>query len=126
HGVGDRRRHGYRGELAEALGTQRARFLVELADEERLEPRKIRVRRYEVTGIVSVEEAARHRIRLRLLEQRLPYAPDDPTDRLTASRLGIDDAASVVGTDHTVQAHQPQLGVDAYLGKDRREAEDRL
>src|SRR2546426_6939723 len=126
HGIPNRRRHRYGSELAEALGAERARFLVELADEEGLEPRDIRVRRYEVAGIVSVEEAAHHRIRLRLLEQGLPYAPDDPADRLTASGLGIDDTAGGVGTDDAVQAHPPQIRVDAYFGKDRGEAEDRL
>src|SRR5439155_4378130 len=30
------------------------------------------------------------------------------------------------GTDDAVQAHQPQIRVDAYFGEYRREAEDRL
>src|SRR5689334_13935834 len=49
HGVGDRRRHRYRGELAEPLGADRARLLVELADEKDVELGNIRIRRYEVT-----------------------------------------------------------------------------
>src|SRR5439155_10345 len=123
HGIGDRRRHRHGGELPEALGSERARFLVELANEERLELRDIRIRRDEVAGIVAVEEAAQGRIGLRLLKQRLPDAPDDPADGLTASRLGIDDAAGVVRADEAVQAHQAKIGVDAYFGEHGGEAE---
>src|SRR5437879_6124092 len=125
-GIGDRGRHRHGGKLPEALGSEWARFLVELANEERLELRDIRIRRYEVAGIVAVEEAAPDRIGLRLLEQRLPGAPDDPADGLTSSGLGIDDAAGVVGADEAVQAHQAKIGVDAYFGEHGGEAEDRL
>src|SRR3989475_1118763 len=126
HGIGDRGRHRHGGELPEALGSEWARFLVELANEERLELGDIRVRRYEVARIVAVEEATQDRIGLRLLKQRLANAPDDPADGLTSSGLGIDDAAGVVRADEAVQAHQAKIGVDAYFGEHGGEAEDRL
>jgi hypothetical protein len=37
HGIGDRGRHRDSGQLAEALGTERAGFLIELDDEEGLD-----------------------------------------------------------------------------------------
>src|SRR5712692_11082315 len=126
HGIGDRGRHRHGGELPEPLGSEWARFLVELANEERPELRDSRIRRYEVAGIVAVEEAAQDRIGLRLLEQRLPDAPDDPTDGLTSSGLGIDDAAGVVRADEAVHAHQAKIAVDAYFGEQGGEAENRL
>src|SRR2546427_6543608 len=126
HGIGDRRRYRHGGELPEALGSEWARFLVELANEERLELLDIRIRRDGVAPIVSVEEAAQDRIGFRLLEQRLPDAPDDPADGLTSSGLGIDDAAGIVRADEAVQAHQAKIGVDAYFGEHGCEAEDRL
>src|SRR5437899_3885059 len=113
HGIGDRRRYRHGGELPEALGSEWARFLVELANEERLELPDIRIRRYEVARIVAVEEAAQDRIGLRLLEQCLPDAPDDPADGLTSSGLGIDDAAGVVRADEAVQAPPAKIGIDA-------------
>ena len=71
-------------------------------------------------------EAAQRRIRLRLLEQRLSDAPDDAADRLAARRLWIDDPAGVIGADEAIQAHEPEVRVDAHLGEDGGEAEDRL
>jgi hypothetical protein len=75
HGIGDRGRHRDSGQLAEALGTERAGFLIELDDEEGLEPRDIRVRRHEVAGIVSVEEAALECV------EKSPSMPPVPIDR---------------------------------------------
>ena len=55
-----------------------------------------------------------------------PDAPDDAADRLAARRLRIDDPAGVIGADEAIQAHEPEVRVDAHLGKDGGEAEDRL
>src|SRR4029077_3142505 len=95
-------------------------------DEEDVELRDIRIRRYQVTGIVAVEEAPYHRIGLGLLEQGLPHAPDDAPDGLAARGLGIDDPAGVVGADKAAQADQPEVRVDAYFREDGGETEDRL
>src|SRR3989442_9618482 len=54
HGIGDRRRHRHGGELPEALGSARARFLVELPNEEGLRRRGIPLPRGEGTGKVGV------------------------------------------------------------------------
>jgi hypothetical protein len=75
-GISNRGRHRYGGQLAEALGAERAYFLVELTDEQNVELRDVGIRRYEVAGIVAVEEAANQRVGLRLLEEGLPHAPD--------------------------------------------------
>jgi hypothetical protein len=48
NGVGNRRRRGYRGQLAEPLGAEWARFLVELADEDDVELRDVGICRYDL------------------------------------------------------------------------------
>src|SRR3989442_15288268 len=79
-----------------------------------------------VEGMLVVTKGARGRAGVRMVRLRLPDAPDDPADGLTASRPGIDDAAGVVRADEAVQAHQAKIGVDAYFGEHGGEAEDRL
>src|SRR5205807_7606686 len=98
----------------------------ERREEEDVELWDIRIRRYEVAGIVAVQKTAHHRIGLRLLEQGLAHAPDGAPDGLAARRLGIDDPAGVVGAHEAVEAHQPEIRIDAYLREHRGEAEDRL
>ena len=72
-------------------------------------------------------QKARHAlIRFGLLEQRLPDTPDDAADRLTPRGARVDDPARIVCANEAVQAHEAQIFVDANLGKQRREAEDRL
>src|SRR6267142_5388362 len=124
HGVGDGRCHGHGSQFTQTLGTQRARFFIEAAYEQDIKLRNIRIGWDEVAGVVAVYELARRRIGLRLLQQGLSHTPDDAADRLAARRFRIDDPAGVIGADKAVQAHEPEVRVDAYLSKNRGEAED--
>ena len=56
----------------------------------------------------------------------MPGAPDNAANCLATRRLRIEDPAGVVSADDSLQAHKPEVGIDADLGKDGREAEDRL
>ena len=40
--------------------------------------------------------------------------------------FGIDDPTGIIGADDAVQAHEPEVRVDAYFSKDGGEAEDWL
>jgi hypothetical protein len=72
-------------------------------------------------------QKARHAlIRFGLLEQRLPDTPDDAADRLTPRGARVNDPPRIVRANEAVQAHEAQVFVDANLGKQRREAEDRM
>src|SRR5689334_803438 len=115
-------RHGC--QLAQSLGTQWACLGVELAREDHLQLWNVRVGGYQVSGVVTVENAPRHRIGLGLLQQRLADAPDDPADRLTARSAGVNDPACIIGTDETAQTHEAELLIDPHFGEKRREAED--
>src|SRR5580704_2585280 len=84
------------------------------------------MRRNEIAREVAVYKSTHCRVGLRLLEEGLSDAPDDAADRLAARELRIEDPAGVIGADETLQAHEPEVGIDADLGKDGREAEDRL
>jgi len=56
----------------------------------------------------------------------LADAPDYAADRLAACGFRIDNPAGVIGANETIQAYKPEVGVNAYFGKDRRKAEDCL
>jgi hypothetical protein len=103
HGVGDRGRNGDGGQLAEAFCSQRTCFLVELADEERLELRDVRAGRNKVAGEVPVKDPAQSGVSLGLFEEGLSDTPDDAADCLATGGLGVDDLAGVVGSDEAVE-----------------------
>jgi hypothetical protein len=56
----------------------------------------------------------------------LAHSPNNPVERQAARRLGIDDAAGVIGAHKTAETHQPEVRVNAYFGEYRGEADDRL
>ena len=126
YGIGNRGCDRYRSKLSQALYANRARLFVELTYEEDVELWDIRRRRHEVTGIVSIEEAAHRRIGFRVLKEGLSDTPGDTADGLAARGFGVDDPAAVVGANVAVKVHKSKVGVDAYFGEYSREAKDRL
>src|SRR2546428_1381296 len=123
HGVRNSWCNRDRGKLPQALHTDRARFLVEVTHKKNVECWDIRGRRYEIAGIIAVEEAAHYWIGFRFFKQSLSYAPDDPADGLATCGLWIDDPAAVIGAHKAVESGQSKFGIDMHLGEYRREAE---
>src|SRR5258708_34389882 len=98
-GVDDRRCYRDGRQLAHSLGTQWACLGVELAREDYLQLGNVRVRGNKVAGVIPVKKPAHYRIDLRLLQQRLTDPPDDPADRLTARRAGVNDPTGIIGAE---------------------------
>src|ERR1700722_19010742 len=124
-GVDDRRCYRDSRQLAHSLGTQWTCFGVELAREDYLQLGNVRVRGYEVAGVIAVKKPAHYRIGLRLLQQRLADAPDDSADRLTARGAGVNDPTGIIGADETTQTHEAEFLINLHFGEEGGEAEDR-
>ena len=74
-GIGNRGRYRDRCQLAKALRAEWARLVIEVTDEQDVELRDVGIRRHKISRVIAVQETARHRIGLRLLEEGLSDAP---------------------------------------------------
>src|SRR3984957_10424296 len=117
HGVGDSRSDAGETDLSDSTGAKRVQHLVRIVKESDVDFRSVRIRSNNVVGKVVIDGHSETGIIDSFLKEGHANPHNHRTLNLVASRLGVNDVASVNHRNHARDAQTSRLRLPGHLCK---------